>query len=89
MLKICDNGVGIPLIKQKYLFTITEIESTPGTENEKGTGLGLKLCNELVRINIGTISVESKEGEGTCFMIVLPEEKPEATGKEESSGPDN
>ncbi len=72
MLKICDNGVGIPLTKQKYLFTSTEIESTPGTENEKGTGLGLKLCYELVLINNGSIAVESKVNEGTCFMINLP-----------------
>jgi signal transduction histidine kinase len=76
MLKICDNGIGIPLSKQKYLFTYSGIESTPGTENEKGTGLGLKLCNELVMINKGTISIESKEGEGTCFIITLPLEKP-------------
>ncbi|MBA4321798.1 MAG: hypothetical protein C0408_03165, partial [Odoribacter sp.] len=87
LLKICDNGIGIPPVKQKYLFTITEIESTPGTENEKGTGLGLKLCNELVKINMGTISVESKEGEGTCFMIVLPEEKPEDIVKDKLSLP--
>ena len=72
MLKICDNGTGIPETKQKYLFTSTEIESTPGTENEKGTGLGLKLCYELVKINNGTISIESKQGEGTCFIITLP-----------------
>lgn len=75
MLKICDNGTGIPDIKQKYIFTSTEIESTPGTENEKGTGLGLKLCYELVKINHGIISVESKQGEGTCFIITLPMEK--------------
>jgi signal transduction histidine kinase len=79
LLKICDNGIGIPAAKQQHLFTFTEIESTPGTEDEKGTGLGLKLCQELVRINCGTITVESKEGEGTCFMIVLPESKPEAS----------
>jgi len=72
MLKICDNGVGIPITKQKYLFTSTEIESTPGTENEKGTGLGLKLCYELVKINNGSISVESKPDEGTCIIIGLP-----------------
>lgn len=72
LLKICDNGVGINEAKQKYLFTSTEISSTPGTENEKGTGLGLKLCHELVLINKGTIAVESKVGEGTCFSIVLP-----------------
>jgi signal transduction histidine kinase len=72
-LKICDNGVGIPPTKQKNLFTATEIESTPGTENEKGTGFGLKLCDELVKINNGTITVDSLEGEGTCFTITLPE----------------
>jgi signal transduction histidine kinase len=71
-LKICDNGIGIPTEKQKYLFTSTEIESTPGTENEKGTGFGLKLCHELVSINNGTIIVQSQEGEGTCFTILLP-----------------
>jgi len=75
VLKICDNGIGIPATKQKYLFTSTEIESSTGTENEKGTGFGLKLCYELVKINNGTISVESTEGEGTCFSITLPEQK--------------
>lgn len=75
MLKICDNGVGIHETKQKYLFTATEIESTPGTENEKGTGLGLKLCYELVKINNGRISIESRVGEGTCFIIYLPMDK--------------
>lgn len=34
--------------------------------------LGLKLCYELVQINKGTMSVESKEGEGSCFSITLP-----------------
>jgi signal transduction histidine kinase len=74
MIKICDNGVGIPPARQKYLFTSTEMESTPGTENEKGTGLGLKLCHELTTINKGSLTVESKEGEGTCFLITLPKD---------------
>lgn len=72
-LKVCDNGVGIPEEKQKELFTAGEIESTPGTENEKGTGFGIKLCYELVKINGGTMSVESREGEGACFTISLPD----------------
>lgn len=72
VLKICDNGTGISEEKQKFLFTDKEVQSIPGTENEKGTGLGLKLCNELVKINNGTISIESKVGEGTCFIITLP-----------------
>lgn len=72
-LRFCDNGIGIPEDKQKELFTSAGIESTPGTENEKGTGLGLKLCYELVKINGGTMNVESTEGEGTCFTITLPD----------------
>lgn len=88
LIKICDNGIGIPETKQEKLFTINEIESTPGTENEKGTGLGLKLCQELVKINLGTIAVESKEGEGTCFIIILPEDKPAVSGNDELSQPD-
>jgi two-component system sensor histidine kinase/response regulator len=72
ILKICDNGVGIPEAKQKDLFTSDEIESTRGTENEKGTGLGLKLCHDLIILNNGTITVESSEGKGTCFLITLP-----------------
>jgi signal transduction histidine kinase len=50
------------------------MESTPGTENERGTGLGLKLCRELISINRGVLSVESKEGEGSCFIITLPKD---------------
>lgn len=72
LLKICDNGIGIPEEKQKSLFKAVDVSSTPGTENEKGTGLGLKLCLELVKINRGTLTVESKVGEGTCFAITLP-----------------
>jgi signal transduction histidine kinase len=72
LLKICDNGIGIPLKKQLYLFTASEIESTPGTEDEKGTGLGLNLCHDLIKINNGNITIESKEGEGTCFLLTVP-----------------
>ncbi len=81
LLKVCDNGTGIPPMKQKYLFTSAEMSSTPGTESEKGTGLGLKLCYELVQINKGNISVESKEGEGSCFSIILPSGPPVLTKK--------
>lgn len=72
ILKICDNGVGISEEMQENLFATKEVVSTHGTENEKGTGLGLKLCCELVRLHNGKIAVESKEGEGTCFIITLP-----------------
>jgi signal transduction histidine kinase len=75
MIKICDNGVGISKEKQVQLFSNIEIKSAPGTEDEKGTGLGLKLCDELIKINNGRIAVESNAGEGTCFSIMLPIDK--------------
>lgn len=72
LIKICDNGIGIPPEKQAVLFSEGDIESTPGTENEKGTGFGLKLVAELVKVNKGYIQVESQQGEGTCFTITVP-----------------
>jgi len=76
VVKVCDNGIGIPPDKQGDLFTAAEIVSSPGTENEKGTGIGLKLCHELIKLNNGRISVESRDGEGTCFTVALPDLKP-------------
>jgi signal transduction histidine kinase len=72
ILKICDTGVGIPDDLKSKLFTSTEIVSTVGTEAEMGTGLGLKLCNELIKVSKGTISVQSRIGEGSCFIITFP-----------------
>jgi signal transduction histidine kinase len=71
-VKICDNGVGISPERQKRLFTEDEIESTPGTDSEKGTGIGLKLVHELVTLSNGTITVESTPGIGSCFTVIFP-----------------
>lgn len=64
-----DNGVGISENKLSKLFSIDEDLSTPGTEKEKGTGLGLLLCKEFIVLNDGKISVKSKENIGTTFTI--------------------
>ena len=71
-VRIKDNGIGIPEEKLSKIFSEEIVDSSPGTENEKGTGLGLQLCNDLVRINKGSISIESKEGRGTTIIISLP-----------------
>lgn len=72
VIKICDNGVGISEERQKKLFTGKEIDTTQGTDSEKGTGIGLKLVYELVTISKGTITVESTPGSGSCFTVILP-----------------
>ncbi len=54
------------------LFKIEESVSTKGTNNEKGTGLGLILCKEFINKNGGDISVISEVGIGSEFIITLP-----------------
>jgi signal transduction histidine kinase len=72
IIKVCDNGIGMSEELQKKLFTDAYVPTTFGTDQEKGTGIGLKLVNELVMISRGEISVESTPGSGTCFTVSLP-----------------
>jgi two-component system, sensor histidine kinase and response regulator len=67
-----DNGIGIDPEKQVNIFNIGGSSSTPGTANEKGTGLGLLICKDMVEINGGTISVESQKGKGSKFIFTIP-----------------
>lgn len=70
-LKICDTGVGMPQDKVKALFESNKNFSTPGTQNEKGSGLGLLLMKEFLDKIGGQILIKSEEGAGTCVTIVL------------------
>ncbi|HBH22106.1 MAG TPA: hypothetical protein DDY13_01655 [Cytophagales bacterium] len=72
MIRICDNGVGIDPEVLPKLFDLDSKYSTKGTQNEKGAGLGLKLCNEFITKNKGKIEVESELGNGSTFKIELP-----------------
>lgn len=71
-ISIRDTGVGISDQDIPKLFRIDMHHSTDGTNNEKGTGLGLVLCKEIVEKHSGTITVESTVGKGTKFIISLP-----------------
>ena len=71
-IRVCDDGVGISRERQKKLFKGDEIDTTPGTDSERGTGIGLKLVHELVTISKGTITVDSTPGSGSCFTVMLP-----------------
>lgn len=68
---VADSGVGIHPEKQKTLFTMS-LESTRGTANEKGTGLGLLICKDFVTNNGGEIWVESELRVGSKFAFTIP-----------------
>ncbi len=70
-ITVKDSGVGVPAEKLSRLFEADKNFSTRGTNNEKGTGLGLLLVKELVEKNNGRIEVESTVDKGTTFYITL------------------
>ncbi len=69
---IRDTGVGMSEEQIANLFRTSFSHTTQGTSGEKGTGLGLLLCKEMVEKNGGKIWVESTEGKGTTFYFTLP-----------------
>lgn len=69
---VADSGTGIPSQHIEKLFRADENYTTRGTANEKGTGLGLIICNDLVAKNGGKIWLDSKEGIGTTCWFTLP-----------------
>jgi len=74
-IAIQDSGVGISRDLLPTLFDFTQNKSTYGTNGEKGTGIGLSLCRDLVNINNGEIKVESEIGKGSTFSFSLPSVK--------------
>ena len=71
-IDIIDNGVGIPSYRLPGIFELDQIQSTTGTKNEAGSGLGLVVCHDLITKNKGEIMVESEQGHGSKFSIILP-----------------
>jgi signal transduction histidine kinase/ligand-binding sensor domain-containing protein/CheY-like chemotaxis protein/AraC-like DNA-binding protein len=70
-IQIIDNGVGMDKTTLENIFK-TGNESTKGTNNESGTGLGLIICKEFIEKNYGQINVTSEPEKGSCFTIQLP-----------------
>lgn len=71
-----DEGIGMEEPQLKKLFRMDEKLKSIGTAGEKGTGLGLLICKEFIEQNGGSISVESKPGEGSLFRFSLPASPP-------------
>lgn len=73
-VEVRDSGIGISPEDQARLFDSDgPAQTTPGTQKEKGTGLGLMLCREMVEKHGGTIWVESAPGQGTGIIFTIPQ----------------
>ncbi len=75
LFTIEDNGPGIPIEHQKYLFQkFYKIDTSP-TRKHGGTGLGLTICNGLVKSHGGKIWIDKEYTHGSCFKFTIPEVK--------------
>ena len=71
VITIADNGIGMSKEKMKHLYT-RFFDGDYRKQNMPGTGIGLSLTHDLVKLHHGDIRCESLEGEGTIFTITLP-----------------
>lgn len=69
---VIDNGIGMSAEVIDSLFLIDKNLTTPGTDGEAGTGLGLLISNEFISKNDGLIWVESTPGKGSVFSFTIP-----------------
>ncbi|MCB0489488.1 MAG: HAMP domain-containing sensor histidine kinase [Cyclobacteriaceae bacterium] len=72
---VSDNGIGMTASQIEKLLSRHDTYTTPGTSGEKGTGLGIYLCKEMVEYNGGSLTVESQVEKGTTFKISFKAEK--------------
>lgn len=72
LLEVTDTGTGIAESVVKQLKDHLPVVSQPGTENERGTGLGLKICQEFVQYHGGTLHLLCRPEGGSCMQVSLP-----------------
>lgn len=83
-VRVRDTGIGIPKEQQEKVFERFFRSDVPGSVVNQGSGIGLAITREFVKIHGGTIAVESEPGQGTCFTICIPVEE---VGKQPETTP--
>ena len=75
-IRVEDNGIGLEEQYSKIIFRM--FERLHGRSEYSGAGIGLAICEKIVKRHHGTIRVKSKVGEGATFFITLPEKQPDS-----------
>jgi signal transduction histidine kinase/ligand-binding sensor domain-containing protein/DNA-binding response OmpR family regulator len=71
-IRVKDSGIGIPADKQEKIFERFFQNDIPGSMVNQGSGIGLAITKEFVKLHGGTITVESEPEKGSCFIVLLP-----------------
>ena len=71
-LTVKDTGIGIEKEKQEKIFERFFQNDIPGSMVNQGSGIGLAITKEFVKLHNGAIRVESEPGQGSCFIVLLP-----------------
>jgi two-component system sensor histidine kinase VicK len=74
LIKVKDNGIGIPADKQPFLFDKFTKARRQGIHGEPSTGLGMSIIKRIIEWHQGRIWFESTEGNGTTFFIEIPKD---------------
>ena len=75
VMKVSDNGIGIPAVYKEKIFEKFFRVPAGDTHNAKGHGLGLSYSAQVLRQHRGSIAVDSHEGIGSTFTIILPKDQ--------------
>jgi signal transduction histidine kinase/ligand-binding sensor domain-containing protein/DNA-binding response OmpR family regulator len=86
---VCDTGIGIPADKHTKIFKRFFQNDLPQRMVNQGSGIGLSITKEFVKIHGGKIRVESEPGKGSCFSVLLPVKEVFKTLPESSAGHHN
>lgn len=73
IISVRDNGLGMEISDIKNLQGTDFKKTSPGTNNESGSGLGLTICNEFIVRHGGRLEIESSIGNGSTFKVILPQ----------------
>lgn len=73
LIEVSDSGIGIPADKQEAIFDrFYQVSSSDKGNPVMGTGIGLHLCREFIRMHQGSIAIKSQPGVGSTFTVTLP-----------------